>query len=82
MYKWFNVKFAEDRSSHLRDFSREIQIPIEPNILPSDPISLLFVDLLIMISNVSNPLEVFKVKSVINLQFFLSKVLDVPSRYR
>ncbi len=82
MYKWFNVEFAEDRSSHLRDFSREIQIPIEPDILTSDPISLLFVDLLIMISNVSNALEVFEVKGVINLQLLLSKVLYVPSRYR
>ncbi len=79
MYKWLNVHFAEDRSPHLRYFGTQIQIAVKPDILASDPISLLLVDLLIMISDVSDALEVFEVESVIHLQFLWSQVLHIAS---
>lgn len=79
MYKWFNVHLAKYGSAHLRYLGTPIQIAVKPDILSSDPISLLRVDLLIVISDVSDALEVLQVESVIHLQFLCSQVLHIAS---
>ena len=79
MYKWFNVHLAKYRCAYLRYLGTPIQIAVKPDILSSDPISLLLVDLLIVISDVSDALEVLQVESVIHLQFLCSQVLHTAS---
>lgn len=79
MYKWFNVHLAKYGCAHLRYLGTPIQIAVKPDILSSDPISLLLVDLLIVISDVSDALEVLQVESVIHLQFLCSQVLHIAS---